>query len=348
MVSGAAALSEKVAMRMLKIIAAGTAVVLAGCGGQTGRSAPETETASLSATLQPPPPVLREMLRDARAYAIFGDRIWSGYSSSPFDVLLVESESETLFCRAERVDGFQALEDDAITGCSMQTRPRTFDPRLLASFPVFGADETIVIGTPETTGLDPLSWSLTLLHEHFHQHQATIPDYSARIAALDLAGDDTTGMWMLNYPFPYDSPEVEDAFATLAETLEAAVDAIGSAEADAKRAAYLDARAAFRATVSEADWRYLEFQFWKEGVARWTEIAAAEASGDPALAAWAADRRASVRAQLQEARKKGLNSFKRTVFYAVGASEAMLLEAEGESWRSRYFSEPFALGPLFK
>ncbi|MEQ8936644.1 MAG: hypothetical protein RIE56_12720 [Amphiplicatus sp.] len=333
-------------MRTLKIAA--VAIALAGCGDLVEKGDQPAPPAPPSSTLQPPSASLRETLREARAYAAFGDRIWKGYAASPFDALLVESERETLFCRKESVAGFEALGDDPITGCSMQGRARTFNTGLLASFSAFGPEETIVIGTPETTGLDPLAWSLTLLHEHFHQHQATMPDYNARIAALDLAGDDDTGMWMLNYPFPYESAEVGAAFTTFASALEAAAAAIGSPEAPAARAAYLDAREAFRASVSEADWRYLEFQLWKEGVARWTEIAAAEASGDPALNAWAADRRASVRAQLQEVQEKGLNSFKRTIFYAVGASEAMLLEAEGEGWRTRYFAEPFALGPLFE
>jgi len=333
---------------MLKILAAGMAVALAGCGEQSEKDARQAETGESSAALQPPSQLLRETLRDARAYAAFGDNIWKGYSASPFDVLLVENERETLFCRNERVAGFEALEDDPITGCSMQSRARIFNPGLLASFSAFGAAETIVIGTPEATGLDPLTWSLTLLHEHFHQHQATMPDYIARIGALGLAGDDDTGMWMLNYPYPYDSPETEAAFANYAAALEAAVKAVGSADASAARAAFLDARNGFRASVSETDWRYLEFQLWKEGVARWTEIAAAEASGDPALADWAADRRAGVRDQLRKAQEEGLKSWKRTVFYAVGASEAMLLEDQGEDWRTRYFAEPFALGPLFE
>ena len=46
------------------------------------------------------------------------------------------------------------------------------------------------------------------MHEHFHQLQWAQPEYLKAIADLGLSKGDTTGMWMLNYPFPYDNPEL--------------------------------------------------------------------------------------------------------------------------------------------
>ena len=46
------------------------------------------------------------------------------------------------------------------------------------------------------------------MHEHFHQLQWAQPEYLKAIDDLGLSKGDATGMWMLNYPFPYDNPEV--------------------------------------------------------------------------------------------------------------------------------------------
>ena len=67
------------------------------------------------------------------------------------------------------------------------------------------------MGTPEATGLKPADWRRTILHEHFHQWQATLPGYHQRIDALALAGDDQNGMWMINYAFPYKRDDVVKA-----------------------------------------------------------------------------------------------------------------------------------------
>ena len=46
------------------------------------------------------------------------------------------------------------------------------------------------------------------MHEHFHQLQWAQPEYLKAIDDLGLSKGDATGMWMLNYPFPYDDPEI--------------------------------------------------------------------------------------------------------------------------------------------
>src|SRR5205823_11170202 len=50
---------------------------------------------------------------------------------------------------------------------------------------------------------------ISMLHEHFHQLQDSQPNSYAETEALNLSHGDQTGMWMLNYAFPYDSPEVK-------------------------------------------------------------------------------------------------------------------------------------------
>ena len=76
-----------------------------------------------------------------------------------------------------------------VTGCDRLVRPRSNLPdNWLAAMPLFGPPSTIVIGTPEATGLALPRWRSTIFHEHFHQWQAALPDYYARVLALDLSG----------------------------------------------------------------------------------------------------------------------------------------------------------------
>ena len=53
------------------------------------------------------------------------------------------------------------------------------------------------------------------------------PDYYPATEALDLARHDSTGMWMLNYPFPYDSTAVVKPFAALSHAAREALRAGG-------------------------------------------------------------------------------------------------------------------------
>ncbi|HEX7918222.1 MAG TPA: hypothetical protein VF454_02410, partial [Gemmatimonadales bacterium] len=134
----------------------------------------------------------------ARILDRVGDRIWPGWSAAPSQLLLVTDSTE-LF-----------LPDLASTAAQW-SRKRIFPPTFQATFPAVGGVPTIVIGTPEGTSTPRDRWALTVLHEHFHQLQYARPDYYTRLNALNLARGDTTGMWALNFPFPYDSAPIQAA-----------------------------------------------------------------------------------------------------------------------------------------
>jgi hypothetical protein len=57
------------------------------------------------------------------------------------------------------------------------------------------------------------------MHEHSHQLQNAQAGYSQAVAALGLSHGDQTGMWMLNYPFPYTNAGVVRTFAELRDQL---------------------------------------------------------------------------------------------------------------------------------
>ena len=296
-------------------------------------------------TAAPAPDVGRSIAAVRRFAKSAGDKLWHGYGSAPFEFLLVAGDKEELFCRASAPEGFKAEGMDAVSGCARFVRPRSGLPdKLLAALPVFGPPSTIVMGTPESTGRSDADWTRTILHEHFHEWQDSLPGIYPRIANLDLAGTDNSGMWMLNYPFPYSDPAVVSAFNDASHALGAAVDARGEPGFSAALGKYLDARAKVAAAAGEKNWRYAEFELWKEGVARWTEIELGKHYPDAAVSKSAFDLERKTRAWLD---KPDLTGAGREFVYPVGASEAMLLEACNPEWRSQYPNE-LALGPLLE
>jgi hypothetical protein len=270
-----------------------------------------------------------------------GARLWPAFANAPFGMLLVEPGRETLFCYPGQASGFVPAGRDDTTGCELQSRGSTFPADLLAALDVEGVP-TIVMGTPAATGRPPAAWVRTIFHEHFHQFQQSFPDYFTRAAKLDLANGSRTGMWMLNYPFPYADASVDEYFAVAAKQLSLAL-AADSRSIRARYAEYAKARRTLAATVSKKDWRYLEFQFWQEGTARWVEIALGLLSADAEIRAAAQSLKDSTVSQIGslDLKQKG-----REVAYPYGAGEVMLLERCNPNWKQEY-PRYLALGPLF-
>lgn len=284
--------------------------------------------------------------RLAEAFALaddVADRAWSGWSRVPFAVLLVRGDHELLLRHPRPSADFVSIGYDSVLRTEVFARPRTFAPGLLATFPAVGGISTVVVGTAAATGKRSTEWVLTLLHEHFHQLQNAQPGYFAGVESLGLARGDRTGMWMLNYPFPYDSARVQSAFAELSR-------AAAARDVKAARAA----RDRLRALVSPDDDRYLAFQLWQEGVARFAEYdvarlaATAHTPSAPfrALADYTAYDEAAtalLRAIDDGARAARLGADHRVAVYPTGAAIALLLDATAPAWRKGYFERPFRL-----
>ena len=302
----------------------------------------------------------RDRVRLAEAIRLadkLGDDIWPGWRGTPFPVLLVTDSVEFLIGHSEPNADFARLGYDSLLAREVWTRPRQFPPTLLATFPAVGGKPTIVIGSAERTGKSSTAWVLTLLHEHFHQWQSSRPDYYAGVAGLDLAHGDTTGRWMLNYAFPYDSAPVQRAVQGLAVALERALDTRPGGRSSALELV-VSARDRLRGLLRADDYRYFEFQLWQEGVARFIEYTAARAaaaeSEKPAAAfeeladyepyrAAAAEARRNLRRELE---RLTLGRERRVAFYPLGAAMALLLDETRPGWKSAYGARPFALAAL--
>ena len=296
-----------------------------------------------------------DRVRLGEAYTIaerIGDQVWPGWSSAPFATLLVTPEHEYLVRHPRPPREFRLVGYDSLLKSAVLARPRTLALDLLATYPAVAGVPTIVVGQPGATGKSSTGWVLTILHEHFHQLQTSRPGYYAGVEALGLSRGDQTGMWMLNYPFPYDSVPVQALLSTWTRELRGALES-GTVDATRARAAAA-AASRLREMLSPDDYRYLAFQMWQEGVARYTELAVARLAaarhtpGDdfralPDYTPFAAAADALEQGIMNGLGAQELARDRRVVFYALGAATALLLDRSAIDWRRRYLDEPFSL-----
>jgi hypothetical protein len=266
-----------------------------------------------------------------RIAARVGDQMWPNWSKTPFVIDLLTANGPVM------------------VNADVPSPAPSFPPQLEATFPLSNGVPTVVIGEPQfTAAKTPVRWSVTLLHEHFHQWQDSWPAYDAATTALGLApAADKNAMWMLNYPFPYATPAVGSAYATMAQALAVALGAIGSSSFNDDVKTFLGARAAFQKSVSAKDYRYFAFQCWQEGVARYTEIAVARLAAqthrqdpqflsDAEASALSQDADATYAGVVRRLQTASLKDDERVNFYSIGAGEAMLLDVLRPGWRLSY------------
>lgn len=285
-----------------------------------------------------------------------GEKIWPGWSEAPFAILLLTKEREFLVYHPNPTSDFVALGYDSVLVSKVFARDRIHDLHLLATFPAVAGVPTIVIGQPKNTEASHSTrWVITLLHEHFHQWQMSQPDYYRDVNALGLSSGDSTGMWMLNYPFPYEDDKVGSVFAEMCDRLHAALTGVGTSGHDRRVDAYLAARAKFADAVTAEQYAYFSFQVWQEGVARYTEYAVAARSqgtyrssaafaGLPDVVPFSDDARATRDQILADLSGMSLKKSGRVAFYSAGAGEALLLDKESPRWREQYLQARFDIG----
>lgn len=288
-----------------------------------------------------------------RLSAQIQDTIWPDWSKTPSPLLLVTADREFLTRSAAPPKEFTKVSEDTYA------RARVFDPQFLATFPAFGPPAVIVVGEPQNTEARASTpWLITLMHEHFHQLQYGKPGYYEAVKALGLSRGDTTGMWILNYPFPYQQPEVVQGFSHLRDLLVAALNVTDAQQFKKAAAEYVRERKKVFAQLSPDDRKYFSFQLWQEGIARYTQLKAAEAAGTytPSVdfaslpdylpfADYARQARAQTLAELKAA---DIAKMKRIFVYSFGAAEGLLLDRLNPEWKRAYFEHPLSTDPLFE
>lgn len=327
-----------------------------------GTPYPDLSSPSITHNKQNPTLPEQDRIRLSEAFRLgdqLGDQIWPGWSEAPFAVLLVTTEHEFLIRHPQPSADFTSIGYDEKLKSNVFFRKRTMPPSFLATFPAVRGNitSTIVVGQAENTWVKTSTlWVITLLHEHFHQLQDSQPNFYADVNALNLSHGDQTGMWMLNYAFPYDRPEVQQQFARMSELLANALKSPKSERAKRVRA-YRAAQAEFQQLVSADDYKYLVFQFWKEGIARYTEYRVAQLAAArfrpsrefrflPDYRPLAEVARTTYEGIFRQLRTQKLGEAKREVVYSFGAAEGLLLDQLKPNWRRRYLVEKFDLGKL--
>lgn len=288
-----------------------------------------------------------------RLAATIQDGIWPGWGKTPTPLLLITSDAEFLTHHEKPPKEFTKVGED------VYARARQFPVGLQATFPAFGPPAVIAIGEPANTASKTSTpWLFTVMHEHFHQLQWAQPAYTDAIEKLGLDKGDATGMWMLNYAFPYDKPEVAAAFSQLRDLLLRAVNETDAPKFEKLAKQYVAERKKFFAQLSEDDGKYFNFQLWQEGIARYTEVKSAEAAAHYHPTAefaklsdfekfgnYAATPRENTLRELKEA---DLAKGKRLVVYPFGAAEGFLLDRINPKWKSEYFQRMLSMDSYFE
>jgi hypothetical protein len=307
----------------------------------------EVSTSQLSA---PDAIRIKEFYRLASAIQ---DGVWADWSKVPAPLMLVTPETEFLTHYPAPPKEFTKVGDD------LYARPRQFPVKLQATFPAFGPPSVIVIGEPANTeSKTSTPWLFTVMHEHFHQLQNAQPGYFKAVDDLGLSRGDKTGMWMLNYPFPYEKPVVVEAFGHLRDLLLRVMNENDSATFEKVAKEYIEQRKKFFALISADDHKYFSFQLWQEGMARYIEIKSAEAAAQyhpteefaalvdfESFASYAAKTRANT---LDELKRADLAVWKRLAVYSFGATEGLLLDRIHPSWRDEYFRRMLSTDSYFE
>ena len=311
----------------------------------------QSATRLLSATLPPEDAIrVREFYRLASRIQ---DQIWPDWDKAPAPLVLVTDDAEFLTHHPAPPKEFTKIGDD------LYARPRKFPTNFLATFPAFGPPSVIVVGEPKNTeSKTSTPWLIAVMHEHFHQLQNAQRGYYAGVEGLGLSNGDQTGMWMLNYPFPYEKPEIAESFSYLRDLLLVAVAEKNDSEFAKLATRYVAEREKFLAQLSPDDHKYFAFQLWQEGMARYTQIKAAEAAASyrpteeyaalrdfESFAAYAARAR---RETLDELKHVDLAKRKRVAFYCFGATEGLLLDRLDATWKREYFQHMFSTDSYFR
>jgi hypothetical protein len=281
----------------------------------------------------------------------FGNQVWPGITRVPFTVLLVSDTTEFLINCPKPGSGFRNTGYDSILSTQVYIRRAMNPDNLLATYPAVNGQNCIVVGTPEKTGLSSTAWIITLLHEHFHHFTYQDPEYYNEVNKLKLSRGDSSGMWMLNYPFPYDDAAIVKEYSRFSKALQNAMKNLDSDNFEIFLQSYAKARTALKKGLRSDDYKYFSFQVWQEGVARYIEYKFLETMEKykpsyqvqqlPDYIPFEEYKDQMYKAELENLLSYKLPEQKRVCFYLIGFAEATLLDYLNPNWKKLYLKNKF-------
>jgi hypothetical protein len=287
-----------------------------------------------------------------------GDKLWPGTGKVPFAIILVTDSTEFLMYHPYPSNDFTLAGNDTILKTPVYQRPRIYNKDWLATFPAVNGVNCIVVGTVANTGRAVTDWLITLLHENFHQFVYSSNDYYDAVKKLNLSGGDETGMWMLNYPFPYDSTPVIQQYKKYSTALINAVKAVNQKTFKHQYLLFKKEKNLFKNLLRPDDYSYFSFQLWQEGLARYTEYKFLQLlrsytvsreviniEGYLPIAVYA---RQFYNTELEKLHTLDLAEQKRICIYAAGFAEGLLLDAVNKKWRRQYLLQKFSTDSYYK
>ena len=281
----------------------------------------------------------------------FGNQVWPGITRVPFTLLLVYDTTEYLINCAKPGSDFRNAGFDTLLNTQVYIRRAKNPDNLLATFPAINGQNCIVVGTPEKTGLSSTAWIITLLHEHFHHFTYQDPAYFKDVNRLKLSKGDSSGLWMLNYAFPYNDASVSKEFGRFSKALHDALKNLDSDNFDLFLQSYAKARNAFKKGLKSDDYRYFSFQVWQEGVARYIEYKFLETLDKykplsqvrdlPDFMPYEEYKQQMFKDEMDKLMSNKLQEQKRSCFYLIGFGEAVLLDYLNPNWKRMYLKNKF-------
>lgn len=347
------------APRLCLTLALALALAASSLPGPAAAAAPELAEPQLL--------LLQEATRIVRQV---GDGLWSGWSRAPRSTLLIDDEREFLVGLprgATPPEGFTATRQK-FDGRPVYSRPATLPRTLRTAFPLDGVP-TAVVGAWRPDVESPNEWVVTLIEQWFHVLQLARGE-ETKVRDLALA-DALRPSWQIDYPFPFDDPDVGNAMLLLGQALydfwagAASLPREGQREFLARTAwaALQNLRTVVTLKHGDSAYRFFQLEAWRDGVARYSsmlvarEIARAEQLQEyehsrgfeqlPEQKTYLRTWEENLANRFWLIRTSGLDGERdATSFDAIGHGIAELLDGINPDWKDRYFDRGVWLDDL--
>jgi hypothetical protein len=330
---------------------AGVGLVPAGAAGNT------TQRVSDDQLL-----LLREALR---VVGIVGEQVWPGWGTTPKTTLIVGETHEFVVMIGPVVELGPEFtrSEQSFERWPIYSRPRTFSTSLRAALRIDDVPMAVVGGW-DPAEESPNEWAISLVEQWFHLLQMQRGE-SVKVMGLGagLAADTSSGFtWELEFPFPFDDPDVGNAMMLLGVSLyefgtranDLPRSAQRSFQGETARAALENLRTVLTLKYGDDAYAFFRLRTWRDGVARYSGglvarlMAAAEERGlyDPVdgfdrLPEHKSYRRVwsdSFANQIWLIRTAQTDAERHlTSFDALGHGMAVMLDVVDPEWKQRYF-----------
>lgn len=299
-----------------------------------------------------------------------GDDLWRGWRRASKATLVIDTDREYLLNiprGADAPEGFEPTRQ-RFMGSLVYSRPRMLTD-LLRTALLLDDIPTAAVGAWRAEVESPNEWVVTLVEQWFHVFQLQQGE-ATKLAELGIAAE-IMPAWQVDYPFPYDDPDVANAMLLLGDALYEFWSRSGTLPREGQRtflaetaqAALANLRTVLTLKHGPEAWAYFRLLSWRDGVARYSgivvarEIARAEVLDGydqidgfddlPSRQTYAQTWEDHMRARFWMIRTSARDDERgRTTFHALGHGIAEMLDVVHPDWKRSYFERGVWLDDL--